>query len=418
MKRNLWISTIVLMAMLLSACSAAVKSTPAATEAATEAVTATGDAGTDASAPAECRVDHIFTEQPEVAEVLPPVTDADWKLGPDDAFMTLIEYSDFQCPYCMQTSAGIKQFVKDHEGEVQLVYRHYPLSGHANSTIAAQAAEAAGLQGKFWEMHALLFDATNWQTWIEETTDGFVTWVVDQAASIDGLDVDQFAEDLQSEAIVQKVADAKASAEALQIPGTPSVFVLINGKVYFSAGQVSADSTTLQMVYDLWKFSDREYDACPPTVIDSTKSYTATLETTKGNIVIELYADKAPMAVNSFVFLARQGWYNNISWHRVVTGFVAQSGDPSGTGAGGPGFTYGNELSDLKFDQAGMVGSLNGSQFFITMAANSSLDGTYTVMGKVIEGMDVVESLTPRDPQKEAAPADPDMLISVTIEEN
>lgn len=418
MKRNLWVSTIILMAMLLSACGAAGKSTPTATAVATEAVNTPSDAGAGTSTPTECRVDHIFTEQPEAAEALPPVTDADWKLGPDNAFMTIIEYSDFQCPYCMQTSAGLKQFVKDHEGEIQLVYRPFPLSGHSNSAIATQAAEAAGLQGKFWEMHALLFDATNWQTWAAETTDGFVTWVVDQAASIDGLDVDQFAEDLQSEAVLQKIAEERASAEALQIPGTPSVYVLINGKVYFTAGQVSADSTILEMVYDLWKFSDLEYDACPPTVIDSAKSYTATLETTKGNIVIELYADKAPVAVNSFVFLAQQGWYNNISWHRVVTGFVAQSGDPSGTGAGGPGYTYGNEISDLKFDKAGMVGGLNGSQFFITMAAASDLDGAYTVIGQVIEGMDVVESLTPRDPQTETELADPDMLISVTIEEN
>lgn len=412
MKRNLWISTLVLIAVLLSACNAQ-QATPTPTAVPTAAETVV-----------DCQAFNLLTEQPDALKSLPPITDQDWKIGPDNAFLTLIEYSDFQCPYCMQTSEGLKQFVADHEGKVQLVYRHFPLSGHDKSSISAQAAEAAGLQGKFWEMHALLFKAVTWETWSAMTVDEFKPWIIEQAKTIEGLDGDQFAKDLESEAIVQKVADALAMGEKLQLPGTPSLYVLINGKVYFTPmDQVPADAGTLQLIYDLTGIMDRQYDACPPTVIDAGKRYTATLETTKGKIVLDLYPDKAPLAVNSFVFLAREGWFNNVPWHRVVADFVAQSGDPSGTGVGGPGYLFKNEISDLKFDKAGVLGmassgtNQNGSQFFITLAATPNLDGNYTIFGQVLEGMDVVLSLTLRDPQKDPVLADPDRIISVTIEE-
>ncbi len=420
MKRNLWISTLILVAVLLSACGAQTVATP--TAAPTQAATPTGD-GSAAEVPV-CQTYRLLTEKPEAAKTMPPITAQDWKIGPDNAYLALIEYSDFQCPYCQQSSDGVKKFVADHPGEVQLVYRHFPLSGHDKSLISTQAAEAAGLQGKFWEMHDLLFKAVTWDTWTSMSVDDFKTWIVDQAKTIDGLNVDQFAKDLTSDAIVKKAADARSVAEAIALPGTPSLYVLIDGKVYFTpVDQVPANGETLQLIYDVSKIASKQYDACPPTVIKSGKSYTATLDTTKGKIVIELYADKAPVTVNSFVFLAQAGWFNNIPWHRVVENFVAQSGDPSGTGAGGPGYMFKNEITDLKFDQAGVVGMANsganenGSQFFITLAPASNLDGKYTVFGKVTDGMDVVNSLTRRDPQNDPVLADPDLIKSVTIEE-
>ena len=117
--------------------------------------------------------------------------------------------------------------------------------------------------------------------------------------------------------------------------------------------------------------------------------------------MIQLYADQAPLAVNSFVFLAKQGWFDGVTFHRVIPGFVAQTGDPSGTGKGGPGYFFKNEVSDLRYDKPGVVGmansgpDTNGSQFFITYAPQPSLDGSYTIFGQVIQGMDVVENLTP-----------------------
>ena len=159
--------------------------------------------------------------------------------------------------------------------------------------------------------------------------------------------------------------------------------------------------------------------------IDPGKQYIATLETEKGEIVLQLYPDKAPLAVNSFVYLARQGWYDGITFHRVLPGFVAQTGDPSATGQGNPGYLFKSEIDPaLKFDQAGLVGmansgpDTNGSQFFITYAPAPNLDGNYTIFGKVLSGMDVLESTDTAQP----ATGDPVYhraitLISVTIEE-
>jgi cyclophilin family peptidyl-prolyl cis-trans isomerase len=158
-------------------------------------------------------------------------------------------------------------------------------------------------------------------------------------------------------------------------------------------------------------------------VIDPQKQYTATLKTEKGDIVIQLFPDKAAMAVNSFVFLARQGWFNNVTFHRVIPNFVAQAGDPSGSGFGGPGYSFDNEIFDLKFDKEGLVGmansgpGTNGSQFFITFAPAPNLDGKYTIFGQVIEGMDVAKKLTPRDTAQTPNLPPGDKILSVEIKE-
>lgn len=165
------------------------------------------------------------------------------------------------------------------------------------------------------------------------------------------------------------------------------------------------------------------YDAPPPMTIDGSKSYFATVEMEKGgSFVIELYPDKAPVTVNSFVFLAREGFYDGVTFHRVLDGFMAQTGDPTGTGSGGPGYEFANEDSDLTFDKAGVVAmanagrDTNGSQFFITFAPAPHLNGGYTIFGQVIDGMEVINTITRRDP---AANPDftGDVIKSITIVE-
>ncbi|NJN80270.1 MAG: peptidylprolyl isomerase [Anaerolineales bacterium] len=161
----------------------------------------------------------------------------------------------------------------------------------------------------------------------------------------------------------------------------------------------------------------------PAVEVDTTKQYIATLETEKGNIVIQLFADKAPLAVNSFVFLARQGWYDGVTFHRVIPGFVAQAGDPSGTGRGNPGYFFKTEVSDLLFTKPGLLGmansgpDTNGSQFFITFAPAAHLNGGYTIFGQVISGLEIAELLTPRDPAQFGTLAPGDQIIKITIEE-
>jgi cyclophilin family peptidyl-prolyl cis-trans isomerase len=158
-------------------------------------------------------------------------------------------------------------------------------------------------------------------------------------------------------------------------------------------------------------------------MIDEDKKYTATVEMENGGVfVIQLHADKAPITVNSFVFLAREGYFDSVTFHRVLEGFMAQGGDPTGTGTGGPGYEFVNEDSDLKFDKAGVVAmanagrDTNGSQFFITFGPQERLNGGYTIFGQVISGMDVVNGLRRRDPEQN--PSYPgDAIKTITISE-
>jgi cyclophilin family peptidyl-prolyl cis-trans isomerase len=159
----------------------------------------------------------------------------------------------------------------------------------------------------------------------------------------------------------------------------------------------------------------------PAMGIDQARQYFATIKMARGGeFKIQLLADKAPIAVNSFVFLACKGYFNGITFHRVLEGFMAQGGDPTGTGGGGPGYQFVNEDSDLTFDKAGVVAmanagrDTNGSQFFITFVPYPSLNGGYTIFGQVIEGMDVVNGITRRDPEQ-SPDFEGDAMESVTI---
>ena len=169
--------------------------------------------------------------------------------------------------------------------------------------------------------------------------------------------------------------------------------------------------------------TSKQYAAAPDMTIDVNKQYFANVKMANGGeFVIQLYPDKAPITVNSFVFLARDGYFNGVTFHRVLDGFMAQGGDPTGTGMGGPGYEFVNEDSDLTFDKAGVVAmanagrDTNGSQFFITFAPADFLNGGYTIFGQVVEGMDVVNAITRRDPDTNPNFSG-DAMVSVTITE-
>ena len=166
-----------------------------------------------------------------------------------------------------------------------------------------------------------------------------------------------------------------------------------------------------------------QFSEPPAMTIDPTKFYIATLKTAKGDIVVELLADKAPLTVNSFVFLAREGYYDGTTFHRVLDNFMAQGGDPTGTGSGGPGYQFADEISpDLTFDQPGLLAmansgpGTNGSQFFITFVPTPHLNGKHTIFGRVLSGMEVAQSLTRRDPNT-GPTFQGDELVTVEIEE-
>jgi len=166
-----------------------------------------------------------------------------------------------------------------------------------------------------------------------------------------------------------------------------------------------------------------QYNEAPPMTVDQAKQYFATFKMAKGGeFVVELYPAKAPITVNSFVFLACKNYFDGVTFHRVLDAFMAQGGDPTGTGSGGPGYEFVNEDSDLTFDKDGVVAmanagrDTNGSQFFITFGAQEFLNGGYTIFGQVVEGMDVVNAITRRDPDQSPT-FEGDAIETVTISE-
>jgi cyclophilin family peptidyl-prolyl cis-trans isomerase len=162
--------------------------------------------------------------------------------------------------------------------------------------------------------------------------------------------------------------------------------------------------------------------APPSGALDTSKTYSATFKTEKGDITVQLFADRAPRTVENFVTLARAGFYDGTTFHRVIGGFMAQGGDPTGTGTGGPGYRIPDEVHpDLRHDRPGILSMANagpntgGSQFFITHVATPWLDDRHAVFGEVVEGMEVVNAIRERDPQRDPEPGD--RIETVEIEE-
>ena len=159
------------------------------------------------------------------------------------------------------------------------------------------------------------------------------------------------------------------------------------------------------------KLKPMSYSAPPPMTIDTSKQYTATIETGKGNLELELFASDVPVTVNNFVFLAGEGFYDGTTFHRVIPDFMAQGGDPTGTGTGGPGYKFADEFTEhthvtgaLSMANAGP--NTNGSQFFITYSPQHHLDGKHSVFGQLVDGMDVLETIE-----------NGDTIVRITIKE-
>ena len=356
----------------------------------------------------------------ETTSLLDSINSSDFSTGPTDAAATLLVYCDLQSPQCEIFNRVLDQLMDDHGPDLRVVYRLFPVpvsevAALDKSELSAQAAIAAGNQQKFWEMRELLHE--HYIDWVERSPGEFRTWLLHEAATL-GLDAERFARDLESPETSAASRESYQSARALGINSIPTVFV--NGRLQERA---ALSYSGLESTIGLIALGARQHTACPPFELDPARQYVATLHTERGDIVIQLLADRAPLAVNSFVFLARTGWFDGTTFHRVIPGFMAQGGDPSGTGRGGPGYYFENEVHlDLHFDKPGVVGmansgpDTNGSQFFITYAPQPQLDGAYTIFGQVIDGMTVVESLTPRDPQVSPGAPPGDALISVTVE--
>jgi cyclophilin family peptidyl-prolyl cis-trans isomerase/protein-disulfide isomerase len=356
------------------------------------------------------------TPGPDTPSLFSKETAADHVRGALNPIVTITDYSDYQDERSAELAKVADQLLEENPDAVRLISRMFPLmSIHDKAAVAAQAAEAAAVQGKFWEMHDLLY--AQQANWTNLSVQDFEQWVNAQASAL-GMNVDQFQTDLQRQDIVDRVQQAWDEGQKMGLPGTP--LVLINGQIY--GGPRNHDS--LNDIFQLIALGKRQYRSCPPVTIQQNRQYVATLHTEKGDLVIQLFADKAPLTVNSFLFLARQGWYDNITFHRVIPELFAQTGDPSGTGKGNPGYYVITEIDpSLNFSKPGLVAMVNsgpdtsGSQFFITYAPVPQYNGQYTIFGQLVRGMEVLKQLTPRNAQPGADTPPGDRLIRITVEE-
>jgi cyclophilin family peptidyl-prolyl cis-trans isomerase len=307
----------------------------------------------------------------------------------------------------------------DYGDDLRLVFRHFPLlTIHDKAQITAEAAEAAGAQGKFWEMHDLLFERQD--QWSSKPEAEMMDILVGYAQDAGVENIDRFKSDLEKHTYTDKIQADYDAAVNSQLTSTPSFVV---NEVDYPAQNFGLSYQGLDAFIKLMQLREKWYSQ-PEQVLDPEKQYTATIKTEKGDIVIELYTDTAPVNVNSFAFLAEKGWYKGVTFHRVLPGFVAQGGDPTGLGIGFPGYRCNDEIAASRtFDGPGVVSlansgpNTNGSQFFITYDAVPQLNPGFTIIGHVIEGMDVVEAITPRDPQTTPDAPPGDKITDITIEE-
>jgi cyclophilin family peptidyl-prolyl cis-trans isomerase/protein-disulfide isomerase len=352
----------------------------------------------------------------ETPSLFPPETETDHVRGAKNPLLTITEYSDYQDLRSGLLAKALDKLLEQHPEDVRVVSRVFPLLAvNDKAALAAQAAEAAGEQDRFWEMHKLLY--AQQENWVTLSVADFEQWLHAQASAI-GMDVNQFEADLKREDIVKKVQEAWEVGQKIGLPGTP--LILINGQIYGGPRDYNSLNEILQLIL----LGKRQYASCPAVTVQQNKQYIATLHTQKGNVVIQLFADKAPMTVNSFLFLVREGWYEDITFHRVIPDLFAQTGDPSGTGKGNPGYYIITEIDPrLTFGKPGMVAMVNsgpdtsGSQFFITYAPIAEYNGKYTIFGEVLSGREILEQLSPRDAQPGTDTPPGDKLISITIEE-
>lgn len=378
----------------------------------------------DAGEPAEIEQ----STAPAPVEVTNPIDEAveprDYVLGSDDAFVTIIMYGDFQCARCARYARDLEILRSEYPDDLRIIWRHFPdTTTNDKAALTLQAAEAAAAQGRFWDMHAVLFTTQN--EWVDLPEAEFRTTLSEYAAAA-GLDIEAFDAALNEETYAPLVEAYQEQATALEIVGIPTL--LINGEPLNDRD----DLFGLRGAIELALLAQEHFEQSPPLTIDRTEDYYAVIETVQGDMRIDLYEQDAPFAVNNFVFLAEQGWYDNTTFHLVIPGFYAQAGDPSGTGRGNPGyFIPGEHDNGYVFERAGLValshppGELerNGSQFFITYDAlpsrETEWDGQYTIFGEVIDGLGVLDLLTPRNPGDPLAfpnPAPGDRIRTIRIE--
>ena len=344
-----------------------------------------------------------------------PISDADWVRGPAAASITLLVYSDYQCATCADLDAVITRLQQLHPEDIRYVFRSFPLlTLYDKTSLATQAVASAATQGQYWRMHDLLFSRRS--EWAALTPDLFTSWLAG-AAQAAGLDADQLAEDLATRRYEPFVADAYNRAVAEGIPGAP--FLFFNRDLMLFPPTLE----NLEANVRLTLLAGRQFDSYPPFALEPGTDYHARLRFNIGEVTLDLFEDTAPLAVNSFIFLAENDWFDGTPVYRVVRGQYLEAGDPTGTGFGTPGYAFELETSPARtFNRAGVVGIASddpatlGSRFFISLTSLPLFDSTRTILGEVTSGLDRLEALTTRDPLTELLLEPEAVILDVVIE--
>jgi protein-disulfide isomerase len=272
-------------------------------------------------------------------------------VGSDDAPVTILMLTDFQCPGCKVLADSIAVIRAAHPSEVRLIVRYLPDGRYDKSILALQAAEAAHLQDRFWEMYFLLFDRQG--DWYSLDPTEFPTWILNQAVSL-GLDAARFETDFNGEEVTSRVQQAIGQSASLGL--LPPILYINNITPYNGM----ADVTSLDQTVRLAILEQMKFHTCPDWNVDPSHQYIVRMQTSRGEVALQLYPEKALLAVNNFIFLIHQGWYDNSPIHSVEPGFVLQAGDPSGTGYGNPGYYFPTEYaSGLSFNKSGLLAMAN-----------------------------------------------------------
>jgi cyclophilin family peptidyl-prolyl cis-trans isomerase/protein-disulfide isomerase len=345
---------------------------------------------------------------------LPDISASDWSVGPSDAAVTLLIYADFQPSSSASLLRILFGIVDRHPDDLRLVFRHLPqIPSFDKDSLAGQAVEAAGAQGAFWPMARALVERH--AEWSVLSPGDFTPWLVSLAGAL-GLNVDEFQSDLQNGRYAAFMMATYQEAIASGLPGGPLLY--LNGSLV----RLPPTEINLESAVRLEALSARAFAQEPPMALRSNADYFATFVFDGGEVEVQLLPDVAPQAVNSFVFLARQGWFDGTTIYRVVPGGWIEAGDPSATGLGDPGYHLPDEIDpSWTFDEAGRVAlasvgpGTSGSRFLITLAPLPDLNGTRTIFGRVLRGLDYLQGLSARDPLENLL--DPGIVLrSVRIE--
>ncbi|MGB2897345.1 MAG: peptidylprolyl isomerase [Anaerolineales bacterium] len=344
-----------------------------------------------------------------------PISDKDWSWGSDTALVTLLVYCDFQSPYCVDLAAVILELAVFYPEDLRIIYRHFPLlTVHDKASIAGQAADSAGHQGHFWDLYSFL--NREYDEWKDLDPDSFLDWLLVTTKSL-GLDHQQFEADLRGGRFEESMRKSFVNAYNSGINGTP--FVFLNNDWF----RLNPTRLNLEAAIRLELLSQRIYESPPEMNIDPEAAYLVHIQLNIGEIVLQLFPKSAPRAVNSFIFLAENGWFTGNAFHHVAPGKYAQTGDPTGTGLGRPGYFLPDEIDpDLNFNQSGIAAltstgpNTNGSQFFITLSPLPELNGTRTIFGRVVKGLDLLLDLELRDSLEELLTPPQAYIESIRIE--